>query len=175
MTTNKSFFYPPKDLWYLVETTTKDGLYNYGDACWPSPLPKSRGIKRHEDESREATTRISKPGLWDQTPMSAGWKQDFVEVLLRNAMQLLLIFLAVNFSTYLFLLFPESLSSAYEICRILLSCVCLYIFTCTHVSTQLFGRVEWCSNKFLQLQCLKTPSPSIPTSPTMPQFEITGD
>lgn len=70
----------------------QDELYNYDDACLTSlPLP-SMGVKIRENGSREATPGIPRPGPWDQTQMFAGAKQGSIEVLLKNAMQLLLTF-----------------------------------------------------------------------------------
>lgn len=106
-------------------------------------------------------------GYPNQTQMFAGWKQASIEILLRNAIQLLLIFPAVKFIYSSLFPSPEGLSSGHEICGSTTQCVCVYIFTSTHMCTQWLSRVEWCLLELFQWGCLGTRSPSIPTSPTM--------
>lgn len=145
----------------------QDRLYNHDDTPFTSPPPKSTGVKRHEDGSRDTTPGTRKPGLWDKTQMRAGWGQGSFEVPLGNAMQFLLIFPEVKFSTCSFLLpFPESLWSTQGIYGSATQSAYLYIFTCTHVCTWLLGRFEWCSNE-LQWGGLGTPGRSVSTTQTM--------
>lgn len=106
-------------------------------------------------------------GYPNQTQMFAGWKQGSIEILLRNAIQLLLIFPAVKLIYSPLFPSPEGLSSGHEICGSKTQCVCLYIFTSTHMCTQWLSRVEWCLLELFQWGCLGNRSPSIPASPTM--------